>query len=112
MILLDPDMKGCHVWLINSSVNGYKPNVTYIRGNTVKEICDSLINRLAFYKEDNWGYKELIWADEVYLDITAMGHDYKDIFNNKYDLPVIEVVGKSRSVIPERGDINEYINKY
>lgn len=109
MILLDPDMKGCIVWLINSSINGYKSNVTYIKGD-IPEVCESLRKRLAGYKivKNEWGnyVKELIWLDEVYLDIAAMGYMYKDILFKKYGLPIKEVVGKSRNVIPERQESN------
>ena len=108
MIILDPDMNGCCVWLINSPVNGYKPNVTYIKGNP-EEVCDTLRKSFAFYREYESGYKELIWVDDIYLDIAAIGHEYKYIFDRKYNLPVIDVIGKSRNVITERLRNNENI---
>ena len=35
-----------------------------------------------------------------------MGYMYKDILFKKYGLPIKEVVGKSRNVIPERQETN------
>ena len=106
MIILDPDRCGCTVWLINSPIIGYKNKVTYIKGETLLETCKQIISRLGVYKDvkNQWGnfVKRLSWVDDVYLDISAFGKYYKDIFND-YGLDVIDIYGKSpNSIIPKR----------
>jgi hypothetical protein len=104
MVVLDPDRNGCTVWLINSPII-HANKVTHIKGN-VYEVCNSLINRLTIYREvkNQWGnyVKRLCWADNIYLDVSAFGVAYKDIFND-YGLDVIDVRGKNAdAIIPER----------
>lgn len=106
MIILDPDRNGCVVWLINSPIIEYKNKVTRIKGNADFEICQSIISRLAVYKDvkNQWGntIKKLFWTDDVYLDVAAFGLTYKDIFNY-YGLDVIDIHGISANmIIPER----------
>lgn len=106
MIILDPDRDGCVVWLINSPIIEYKNNATRIKGDTVLEICQSLISRLAVYKDVKNQYgntiKKLFWADDVYLDVAAFGLTYKDIFND-YGLDVVDIRSRSaNTIIPER----------
>lgn len=103
MIILDPEMNGCVVWLINSPITE-KNKVTHIKGGTIEEICRELINRLATYGyvENLYGayVKTLIWKDIVYLDITSMGHMYKDVFRH-YGLPVEDITpGSPNNVLP------------
>lgn len=97
MIILDPEINGCTVWLINSPIVD-KNKVTHIKGGTVEEICKELINRLTTYKrvKNQWGnyINKLCWKDCVYLDIAAMGHVYKDVFKH-YGLDVEDVVPSS-----------------
>lgn len=102
MIILDPHRDGCTVWIL-SPIIGNK--VTTIKGDVV-EVCKSLIKRLAVYKEvkNQWGnyVKQLVWADDIYLDMSGFGRDYKYIFND-YGLDIIEIRAKSAdSIIPER----------
>lgn len=105
MILLDPDINGCIIWLINSPANDYKSNVTYIKGN-IEEVCYSLVKHFTFYQmiKNQYGnyVKELCWVDEIYLDIAAIGKVYKDVFINRYKLPVMDVVPKSRNIIERK----------
>ena len=106
MVILDPDRDGCTVWLINSPIIGCKNKVTHIKGKNSLEICKQIISRLAEYKDvkNQWGnfVKRLSWVDDVYLDISAFGKYYKDIFND-YGLDVIEIYGNSpNSLIPKR----------
>lgn len=101
MIILDPDRDGCVVWLINSPIIA-----TRIKRDTALEICQSLISRLAVYKDVKNQYgntiKKLFWADDVYLDVAAFGLTYKDIFND-YGLDVVDIRGRSaNTIIPER----------
>ena len=103
MIILDPEMNGCIVWLINSPISE-KNKVTHIKGETIEEICKGLINRLTTYKrvKNQWGnyINKLCWKDIVYLDITAMGHAYKDVFRH-YGLPVEDITpGSPNNVLP------------
>lgn len=105
MIILDPYRDGCTVWIL-SPIIGNK--VTNIKGNVV-EVCKSLIKRLAVYREvkNQWGnyVKQLVWTDDVYLDMSGFGGIYKDIFND-YGLDIIEIRAKSAdSIIPERMEI-------
>lgn len=105
MVILDPDRDGCVVWLINSSITGYKNEVTRIKGN-IFEVCESLVSRLAIYRDvkNQWGnnVKRLFWADDVYLDISAFGITYKDIFND-YGLDIMDIRAKNAdTIIPKR----------
>lgn len=107
MIILDPDRDGCTVWLINSPITNNVNKVTRIKGETVDEICKSLIARLTEYKQikNQWGnwVTELVWKDYVYLDIAAMGHVYKDVFNRQYNMPVLDIIpGNANNIIPAR----------
>lgn len=109
MVILDPDREGCVVWLVNSPIIRHENNVTCIKGDTIEEICKSLIRRLAGYKDikNQWGNTVTIpcWQDDVYLDISGLGVIYKDVFNN-YGLDVIDIRGKNADVIvPERCNI-------
>ena len=104
MIILDPDRDGCTVWLINSGVTKNKNKVTRIKGETVEEICKSLIDRLTRYEsiQNQWGnwVNTLVWKDYMYLDISAMGRGYKHIFEH-YGLPVFDISpGSPNNIIP------------
>ena len=101
MVILDPDIYGCTMWLINSPIVGYKNKVTHIKGKTSVETCKLIISRLAEYKDvkNQWGnfVKRLSWIDDVYLDISAFGKCYKDIFKD-YGLNVIDVYPESTNL--------------
>ena len=105
MVILDTERDACTVWLINSPIIGYENKVTRIKGN-VSEICESLVSRLTVYKDakNQWGnnVQKLCWADDVYLDISGFGLDYKYILND-YGLNVVDIRGRNAdSIIPER----------
>jgi hypothetical protein len=106
MVILDTERDACIVWLINSPIIGYENKVTRIKGS-VSEICKSLVSRLAVYEDtkNQWGnnIQKLYWADNVYLDVSGFGLDYKYILNNNYDLDVVDIRGiNADSIIPER----------
>lgn len=106
MVILDPDKYGCTVWLINSPIIGCKNKVTHIKGKTSLETCKQIISRLAEYKDvkNQWGIfvERLLWIDDVYLDISAFGKCYKDIFKD-YGLNVIDIYPQSSNLsIPKR----------
>lgn len=106
MIILNPNMDGCEVWLIKSPIVQYENKVTRIKGDNINDVCKSLMRRLTHYekvKNQMGNYIEkLFWSDDVYLDVAAFGLAYKDIFD-KYDLDVIDIRGKKADmIIPER----------
>jgi len=97
MIILDPEMGGCHVWCIDSN---FKENfVSYIKG-TPKEVLNIILPYITTYvdAENQWGnrYKTLTLTDMIYIDQCPLSREYVDICSS-IGLYINIVPGKSSS---------------